>query len=136
MGPQITTAEELIALAQAQAPRSAAACPRCQSLLCPGWESLPGTFDATQLEPIGSLRDPEAYEPTLEEYHPEGTSAWSPDAPIALGWFPYNRCDVWRCRACERPFLRYTEYGGYYVDERIRELRAEHIVAAPAPGQA
>lgn len=29
---------------------------------------------------------------------------------------------------CERPFLRYTEYGGYYVDERIREVNPELIV--------
>jgi hypothetical protein len=31
---------------------------------------------------------------------------------------------VWVCRACARPFLRYTEYGGYYEDQRIRELGA------------
>lgn len=121
------TPDELIALAGQR--RAASSCPRCQSLVCPGWESLPGSFDTAQLERVGSLRDPEAYEPTLEEYHPAGTSIWSPDAPIAPGWFPYNRCEVWRCRGCERPFLRYTEYGGYYEDERIRELQARLVVA-------
>jgi hypothetical protein len=33
---------------------------------------------------------------------------------------------------CGRPFLRYTEYGGYYVEERIRELRAALVVDATA----
>ena len=41
---------------------------------------------------------------------------------IAPAYFPYNRCDVWTCVQCARPFLRYTEYGGYYVEQRIREL--------------
>ena len=44
------------------------------------------------------------------------------DAPIAPAYFPYNRCDVWQCRACARVYLRYTEYGGYYEDERVRAL--------------
>jgi hypothetical protein len=34
---------------------------------------------------------------------------------------------VWQCAACGRPFLRYTEYGGYYVEERIRPLQAALI---------
>jgi hypothetical protein len=125
------TADELIALAAQR--RSAAPCPHCQALVCPGWESLPGGFDESQLERVDSLRDPEVYEPTLAEYHPQGTTGWSADAPIALGWFPYNRCEVWRCRACARAFLRYTEYGGYYTDQRIRELQAERIVTPPLP---
>jgi hypothetical protein len=37
---------------------------------------------------------------------------------------------VWQCVQCGRAFLRYTEFGGYYVEERIRELRAQLIVAA------
>ncbi len=28
------------------------------------------------------------------------------------------------CNACSRPFLRYTEYGGHYQDDRIRKLDA------------
>ena len=38
------------------------------------------------------------------------------------------RCDAWRCKPCSRAFLRYTEYGGYYTEERIRERDADHIV--------
>ena len=37
------------------------------------------------------------------------------------------------CGACARPFLRYTEYGGYYTEERIRELDARLVVDAPPP---
>jgi hypothetical protein len=33
--------------------------------------------------------------------------------------------------ACARPLLRYTEYGGYYVEERIRDLDARLLVDAP-----
>ena len=61
-------------------------------------------------------------EPTLDEHHPAGTHFWSPDAPIAPAFHPANRCDVWQCSACGRAFLRYTEYGGYYQDERVRRL--------------
>ena len=81
---------------------------------------------------VGTLRQPGVEEPTLEEYHPQGTRGWSPDAPIAPAFFPYNRCDAWQCVQCGRPFLRYTEYGGYYVEERIRELRAALVVDATA----
>src|SRR5437016_2739521 len=97
-----------------------AQCDACAELVCPGWESLPGAFDRSRLRRIATLRQTNDEEPTLSEHHPAGTNAWSPDAPIAPTYFPYNRCDVWQCTACPRVFLRYTEYGGYYEDERIR----------------
>jgi hypothetical protein len=37
---------------------------------------------------------------------------------------------VWQCAQCGRPFLRYTEYGGYYEEERIRELHAQRVADA------
>ncbi|MDE2604759.1 MAG: hypothetical protein KGL68_02435 [Burkholderiales bacterium] len=103
------------------------ACPACAALKAPGWEALPGSFDPARLRKVGTLRRPGVEDPTLEEYHPAGTRSWSPEAPIAPAFFPYNRCDVWQCAACGRPFLRYTEYGGYYMEERIRELAAGRI---------
>ena len=106
------------------------ACAQCAALKAPGWEALPGGFDRDRLRKVGTLRRPEVEDPTLQEYHPQGTNAWSPDAPIAPAFFPYNRCDAWQCVQCGRPFLRYTEYGGYYVEERIRELRASLVVDA------
>lgn len=119
------TADDLIALARSFQGRDA--CPDCPALVCPGWESVPGGFDLSRLSRAGSLRDPTNGDPTLEEYHPAGTHSWSADAPIAIEWSPYNRCDVWQCVGCQRPFLRYTEVGGYYTDERIREVRV-HLV--------
>jgi hypothetical protein len=122
-------ANALVALArQADATRP---CPQCGPLKSPGWESMPGSFDRKLLVPVGTLRDPALEDPTLQEYHPAGTHQWSADAPIAPAYFPCNRCDVWCCTACRRAYLRYTEYGGYYHDERVRELDAARVVDAP-----
>lgn len=103
-------------------------CSACAAIRAPGWEALPGSFDAGVLGKIATLRQPGVDDPTLEEHHPAGTRSWSLEAPIAPAFFPYNRCDVWQCASCARPFLRYTEYGGYYVEERIRELHADRVV--------
>ncbi|PHM21366.1 MAG: hypothetical protein CK604_02945 [Curvibacter sp. PD_MW3] len=90
---------------------------------CAGWESLSeDRWPAAQMRQVATLRDPELYEPTFEEHHPQGTRYDSPDAPVALKFFPYNRCELWRCGQCQRHLLRYTEFGGYYVDHRVREL--------------
>ena len=121
----VLTAADLRRLAEAH---PGPGCAACAPIRAPGWESIPGSLDRDQLRQVGTLRQPDLEDPTLEEHHPAGTSAWSADAPIAPAWFPYNRCDVWQCVQCARPFLRYTEYGGYYVEERIRELRAALIV--------
>jgi len=97
----------------------------CQCVLqrCAGWESVSDTeWPAAQLTPVATLRDPEVYEPTFEEHHPNGTRYASADAPVALKFFPYNRCDVFACSQCQQHVLRYTEFGGYYVDHRARRL--------------
>ena len=93
------------------------------------WESLTeARWPAAQMHALGTLRDVDAYEPTLDEHHPCGTRYDSPDAPIAPAFFPYNRCDVHRCSRCARVLLRYTEFGGYYVDHRVREVNPALIV--------
>jgi len=101
-------------------------CADCQSLPCAGWESIPGGFITNALECIGTLRVEDAPE-CWEEYHPKGTNIWSKDAPISLAFHPYNKSDVYECKHCGCKYLRYTECGGYYVDERIRELNG-HII--------
>jgi hypothetical protein len=53
--------------------------------------------------------------------------------PISLKHYPANRCEVWACVTCHKPFLRYTEYGGYYVDKRVRELDPRRLVTEPTP---
>ena len=124
----LLTADDLLRIAP---PRNGTApCPACAALVCAGWESVPGSFERTNLRQIGSLRCPGDEEPTLEEHHPHGTNGWSADAPIAPAFFPYNRCTVWQCIRCARVFLRYTEYGGYYQEERIRELAPELVTDA------
>lgn len=91
---------------------------------CLAWESLAeDRWPTAQMTKLGTLRDPELYEPTFEEFHPQGTRYDSVDAPVAAKYFPYNRCDVFSCRQCSRSLMRYTEFGGYYVDHRVRELR-------------
>lgn len=124
--PGHVAAAELVALA-GEADRSRP-CPVCGPLRCPGWESMPGSFDRRALVRVGTLREPGVDEPTLQEHHPQGTHGWSPDAPIAPGYHPYNRCDVWQCASCRRAYLRYTEYGGYYEDERVRAIDPALVV--------
>lgn len=120
------SATELVALARKV--DTSQACTVCDPLRCPGWESMPASFDQSSLIRVCSLRDPDQAEPTLEEFHPQGTHRWSPEAPISVGHHPYNLCDVWQCSRCSRLYLRYTEYGGYYEDERIRLVDPAHVV--------
>ncbi|WP_309681847.1 hypothetical protein [Polaromonas sp.] len=96
---------------------------------CPGWESFTEErWPKEKMRHLGSLRDPEAYEPGSSEYHPDGTRYDSPDAPVAVDFYPYNRCEVHACDGCGRVLLRYTEFGGYYVDHRMRQLDASLVV--------
>jgi hypothetical protein len=94
-----------------------------------GWESVPDERWPSQLMELqGTLRDPSVDEPTFEEFHPAGTRYDSPEAPIAVDYFPFNRCDVYRCSVCLLPVLRYTEFGGYYVDHRARCVKSALVV--------
>ncbi|QGZ39075.1 hypothetical protein [Pseudoduganella flava] len=104
--------------------------------MCPGdaaagWISYPVTLDPAQCTPVGTLVEDPYAEATFAEYHPDGTRYDSVQAPIAPRWYPYNRCQVTRCRDCGRAYLQYTEAGGYFVDRRIRALRAALLVDAP-----
>ena len=109
-------------------PTPARAC-NCALGACTGWESLAEyRWDARQMDLVATLRDPALDEPTLEEKHPQGSRYDSPDAPVAIKFFPYNRCEVWHCSQCERHLLRYTEFGGYNVDHRVRALDPGNII--------
>ncbi|MEN9626838.1 MAG: hypothetical protein RJA10_64 [Pseudomonadota bacterium] len=100
-------------------------CP-CTALRCPGWESVGEPPGAPLLRHLGTLRDPAVDEPTFEEW--PGPGYWSPQAAVAPSHFPYNRCEVWACVACGRGFLQYTEFGGYYVDHRLRQVDPALVV--------
>ncbi len=78
-------------------PRRADPACRCASLAHIGWESIATPVGEPLLGRLGTLRDP------------AGTRFGSADAPVAVGFFPYNRCEVWQCRDCGRGFLQYTE---------------------------
>ncbi|PUE50623.1 hypothetical protein B9Z47_02410 [Limnohabitans sp. 2KL-1] len=134
---QSLDAQALQALGQAATPLACT----CPVGACTGWESVTeDRWPAAQMTTLGSLRampaDPYAgteAEPTFEEFHLRGTRYESPDAPIAPRYFPYNRCDVLACGPCQRVLLKYTEFGGYYVDHRVRALQPELVVDAPEP---
>ena len=110
-------------LRQLVAQGNAAEVCHCGIGTCRGWESLAEErWPSHQMMQVATLRDPAIDDPTFEEIHPQATRYESEDAPVVPGFFPYNRCDVWHCRDCQRHLLRYTEFGGYYVDHRVREI--------------
>ncbi|MFM8610295.1 MAG: hypothetical protein ACKOCJ_07485 [Burkholderiaceae bacterium] len=116
------------------AARAGAPC-RCTLAGCDGWSSITeARWPADRMQALGTLRKPDGAEPGFEEWHPGGTRYDSADAPVAVGWFPYNRCDAFRCGDCGVAVLRYTEFGGYYVDHRARRVHAGLVDdSAPAP---
>ena len=123
--PHIACAQELRELC-ANRPSKACDCPLKR---CVGWDSLGGAdWDTKSLPVVATLRDVAVLEPTFEEYHPEGTRYESPQAPVSLAHHPFNRCEVHHCQRCGQHVLRYTEYGGYYVDARARRLDPTLIV--------
>ena len=102
----------------------------CPLGACRSWESFTeDRWPNERLRRIGTLRDAAVDEPTVEEFHPDSTRYGSVDAPVAVAFFPYNRCDAYVCKTCRRILLRYTKYAGYYVDHRVREVLPELIVA-------
>jgi hypothetical protein len=109
---------------------SAANAQECSCALgaCAGWESITESrWPAEQTKAVATLRRADEYEPTFEEHHPQGTRYESPLAPVAARFFPYNRCVIHQCNRCERYLMRYTEYGGYYVDHRARCLNGAPV---------
>ena len=97
------------------------------------WTRVPVDFPESQMRTVGTLVDDPYNEATFAEYHPDGTTYWSADAPIAPRHYPYNRAQAMQCTACGRCALRYVEAGGYYVEPRIRALDPRLIVDVPAP---
>jgi hypothetical protein len=123
--PLLRSAAELRQLTQG---RDTTPC-SCALRRCGPWDSVSeGDWPREHMAPVGTLRDSAEPEPTFEEFHPDGTRYESPDAPVAIRFFPFNRCDIWLCGRCDQHWLRYTEFGGYYVDQRARRLQPEQIV--------
>jgi hypothetical protein len=132
MAAETITADEVKRLAELSATvQKPCACARRP---IPGWESQSSTFPEELLTRLGRVSADSDADLTVEEYHPNRTNLWSPDAPIALDYFPANRSELWQCGNCSRCYLRYTEYGGYYIDRRIRALQPELLTAGKNPG--
>jgi hypothetical protein len=117
-----------MALAQNDSAGGANAC-SCSVGQCHGWESVSeDRWPVQHLKQVATLQDLEVGDPTYLEYHPLGTRYESNNAPVALQFFPYNRCVLWKCDICQRHLLRYTEFGGYYVDYRTRVIEIALVV--------
>jgi hypothetical protein len=123
-------AAALLELAQSAERADAPPC-ACTKTPLDGWQSQPLSLDERQLEQVGTLVREDDPEPTFAEYLPGAMRYWSDDAPIAPRHFPYNRCGVWTCLPCGRLYLRYTEGGGYFVDQRIRAVKSRLIDDVP-----
>ena len=123
----LVSAEALKTLSQSKPSQCACALKHCQ-----GWESVSDDrWPVAQMLRKGTLREalPDGQtEPSFKEFHPDGTRYDSAQAPIAPNYFPYNRCDVFACQKCACGVLKYTEYGGYYVDHRVRLVDSDLVV--------
>ena len=117
------TADDLRALPAPHLTPPTCACAQVQA---PGWESIGTPLGPPLLRLLGSLKPEGEEEPRFDEW--PGSHYWAVDAPIAPPYFPYNRCQVWACAQCGRGFLQYTEFGGYYVDHRLRQIDPALIV--------
>ena len=98
----------------------------CAKLRCAGWESVSAPLGGPAFRLLGSLRAPGDEEPTPTES--PGSRYWAAEAPLAPAYFPYNRCSVWVCADCGRGFVQYTEFGGYYLDHRLRQIDPALVV--------
>ncbi|GAB5096631.1 hypothetical protein P9250_09025 [Caballeronia sp. LP006] len=123
----LLNAAALAERAQAAEDRARGVACDCTKTALDGWQSQPLSLDEAALVQVGTLMPPNVPEPTYAEYPPGNSQYWSAEAPIAPRYFPYNRCDVWECSKCGRLYLRYTEGGGYFVDRRIRALKARLV---------
>lgn len=103
---------------------------KCSLRPCTGWEPLnESNWPKDHLSHLATLRDPNNNEPTFEELQPNGVRMDDSNALISIAHFPYNRCDVFACTLCHQGVLRYTEYGGYYIDHRVRRVRSEQVIS-------
>jgi len=101
----------------------------CSLQRCPGWDSMSDSmWPKEQLTLLATLRDSSVDEPTFEEYQPKAVRFDDPNALISVEHFPYNRCDIFACSQCSQAVMRYTEYGGYYIDHRARRVRSDQII--------
>lgn len=113
MNKPLLNAAELEHLAEAgNATAGSTAC-ACLPAQVAAWESVTKErWPDEVLQCIGTLRHPDIEEPTFEERHPSGTRYDSPHAPIAVAFFPFNRCDVFGPEFSVQPWLTFHPAAG------------------------
>ncbi|KRW60040.1 hypothetical protein AO726_13240 [Pseudomonas sp. TTU2014-080ASC] len=121
--------ESLIGLArEASAVKGDCGCLRYDLV---GWGSWPvGLYEDSFIK-IGTLAKYSPEDAIIEEYHPHGTTYWSPEAPIAPRYYPYNQSTLWQCGKCARLYLRHNDDGAYHVAPRIRRVQYGLVINAP-----
>ena len=125
---------KLLKQAEKGVPNDASRC-NCSLKRCSGWDSVSESAWPLEIKgPLATLRDISIDEPTFEEFQPSGARFEASNALISIAHFPYNRCDVFQCNRCNQGVLRYTEYGGYYIDQRARRVRSEQVISDPQMG--
>jgi hypothetical protein len=126
------TLSEALRQAEGNAPKGSVQC-SCSLARCAGWDAVTeSAWPKSQLTPLATLRDSLVDEPTFEEYQPSGVRVDDPRAQISVEHFPYNRCDVYACNLCKQGVMRYTEYGGYYIDHRARRVHSDQVIKPKA----
>lgn len=90
---------------------------------------------ADQLENLGPFdhQDESIKARGYTSYLPDGLNYWSAEAPIAVYFYPYHECDIYRCKDCEAIFLSYTETAGHAPEKRLRWVRPELIIESQDP---
>lgn len=80
---------------------------------------------------LGSLV-PDAPQQTFSlQKYPSFEQYWSEEAPIALAFYPYYGCEVFRLKSCSSLYLIYTEFAGHAPEKRCRLLQKRLIVKTP-----
>ncbi len=123
-------AAELRELSSKQLKAKALGC-QCKPLQWPSWESLPDERWPAGMERVGTLREADIDEPTFEEFHLNGTRLRLARCAgrRVLGSARSIGATSTAAAVCSLGiYLRYTEYGGYYIDHRVRLVDPNLVV--------
>ncbi len=90
------------------------------------WSPLSNEF-VEQLEFIGTTANPTSIAQHGYTEYPSVFNYWSPDSPIALAYYPYHDCQVYRHKLSGCYFFIYSEQGGHVPERRCRLIR-QHLI--------
>ncbi|WP_147320061.1 hypothetical protein [Chitinophaga silvisoli] len=93
-----------------------------------GWAELEKA-DEEQLVLIGKFDNeggPTSNMPYRDKY-------WQADAPIALAWYPFFGCHIYRYGQDGGLYFVYNEFGGHAPERRCRLIQ-RHLISTEIPG--